>query len=186
MQNPVKNKSSAPAVALALFIAALAGTFFYVKPTWDQVVQLEAAREEKTLQRNELNAQLVSLQQLQQELQETSEVTRQATLSAVPEKLNESGLILDLSRIAKDNDMLMNAINFGIPTGASPGEVATVTISTNITGNQSSLISYLRDIEGNTRKLNVKNISVQTGETDTGISRVNFSINMEAYFQGII
>ncbi len=181
-----QNKSSAPVVALVLIIIALAGGLFYVKPTWDGVTQLEAARDEKTQQRNELNAQLVELQQVQQELQETSEVTRQTTLSAVPEKLDQHVLIRDLSKMAKENDMLMNGLNFGIPTASFAGEVAKVSITTNITGNQSSLISYLRDIEGNTRKLTVKNISVQIGETDTGISRVNFNINMEAYFQGVI
>lgn len=180
------NKSAAPMVALVLILAALAGGIFYVKPTWDSVTQLSLAREEKIVTRNELNTKLVDLQQLQQELQMTSEVTRETTLSAVPEKLDQDQLILDLSRIAKDNDMLMTGINFGIPTSSFSGEVARVTISTNITGNQSSLISYLRDVEGNTRKLTVKNISVQIGETDTGISRVNFSINMEAYFQGVI
>lgn len=179
-------KSAAPMVAMVLILFAVIGSFLYVKPTWDSVTQLAAAREEKTITRNSLNTKLVDLQQLQQELQLTSEVVRETTLSAVPEKLDQDELILDVSKIAKKNDMLMNGINFGIPTSSHPGEVAKVTVSTNITGNQSSLISYLRDVEANTRKLTVKSISVQIGETDSGISRVNFSINMEAYFQGII
>ncbi len=186
MSNSINKSSGLPIVALLLFLAAFAGGMFYVKPTWDQVSNMQAAGEEKVTERNELNSQLVELQTLQQELQGASEVTRQTTLTSIPERLEQDKLIDDLSRIASENDMLMNGINFGIPTTAFAGEVSRVSINTNVTGNQSSLLSYLKAVEGNTRKLVVKSITVQVGETDIGISRVNFNVNMEAYFQGVI
>lgn len=187
MPNNLEKKSSPfPLIALLLFLIAFAGAFFYVRPTWDEVTALENLRGEKTDDRNALNQQLVELQTLQQELQQVSEVTRETTLSAIPEKLEQDNLIKDLSRIASENDMLLNSVNFGIPTSSIGGEVATVTINANITGNQSSLISFLRDIEANSRKIIVNTVTVQIGETDVGVSRVNFSLNMEAYYQGII
>jgi len=187
MKNPLNNKSSSmPVVALLLFLVAMAGAIFYVKPTWDEVTNLDAQMVEKTDERNELNAELVELQKLQQELQESSEVTRQATLSAIPEKLEQDKLLQDLSTVATANDMILNSVNFGIPTAAFEGEVASASINANLTGNQSSLISFLRDIEGNTRKMVVNSVTVQIGETDVGITRVNFNLNMETYFQGQI
>ncbi len=186
MSNSINKSSSLPIVALLLFLAAFAGGMFYVKPTWDEVSNLQAAGEEKITERNELNSQLVELQILQQELQGASEVTRQKTLVSIPERLEQDKLINDLSKIASDNDMVMNGINFGVPTSAFEGEVSRVSINTNVTGSQSSLLSYLKAVEGNTRKLIVKSITVQVGETDIGISRVNFNVNMEAYFQGVI
>lgn len=181
-----KTKSLSSIISILLILISFALGVFYLKPTWDSSNQLSLSLNEKNDYRSQLNSKLVSLQELQQELQLSSEVSQVMTLSSIPEKLLQDQLIIDLSKIAKDNDMNMNGISFDIPTSSVAGNVSKVNLSTSITGNYSSLISYLRDIEGNSRKFTVKNISVQVGETDTGISRVNFNINMEAYFQGII
>lgn len=187
MQTYTGKKSSAlPIVALIFFLAAFAGAGLYVKPTWDDVSEKQASLNLKTEERNQLNSQLVDLQKVQQEIQTSSEVVRQKTLAAIPEKFEQDKLLEDLTKIAVDNDIIMNSISFGKAGGTVENQVVRGTVNVNLTGSQSSLLAYLRDIENNGRKILVKSISVQFGETDIGVSQVNFNLNMEVYYQGII
>jgi len=188
MANPVQNKSKFrfSLLALVLFIAAFAGAWFYVKPLWDEVSVLNQARAQAHEQKDQLNDQLQELQLLQQDLNLTSEVSRETTLTAIPEKLEQDKLINDLSDIAEKNDMVLNGVNFGVPTAGVEGEITKVSINANLNGNESSLVNFLKGVETNSRKLLVNNITVQIGETDLGLSRVNFNVNMEAYYQGTI
>lgn len=171
---------------LVLVLLLLAGGIFYTKPLWDEVSFLEAGLSEQMTERKQFADQLVSLQKIQQDLNNSTEVSRETTLASVPEKLDQDELIRELAIIASDNDIVLNGVNFGIPQNTAPGEIATVTVGANLTGNQSRLVSFLKDIEGSTRKLLVNSISVQTGTGDLGIARVNFNLSMEAYYQGTI
>lgn len=187
MNTPFAKKSSAlPIVALIFFVAAFAGAALYVKPTWDEVSIMQADLSQSTEERNQLNSQLVDLQKLQQEIQSSSEVIREKTLSAIPEKFEQDKLIADLTRIAVENDIIMNSVSFGAGGSGLENQVARASINANLTGNQSALLGFLRDIENNSRKILVNSITVQFGETDLGVSRVNFNVNMEVYYQGII
>jgi Tfp pilus assembly protein PilO len=173
-------------IALVLILVIAAAAIFYVKPLWSEVSSLEKGRDEKVVERKELNAKLTDLQKLQKELGGSSEVKKETTLLSIPEKLEQNKLIEDLSSIAKKNDMILNGISFSVPGNTLQGQVSKATLNTNLTGNETNLLGFLKDVEGNGRKLVVKNITIQVGENDLGMSRVNFNLNIETYYQGII
>lgn len=173
-------------VALVLFLVTLVAAVFWLRPSWDEVNSLSLGRDDLLNQKQQLNQKLTDLQHLQESLNAGSEVSKQTTLTAIPEKFEQDQLILDLNKIAKDNDIILNGVNFSIPSVLVPGQVSKATITSNLTGNQSQLISFLRSVENNTRKMLVKSITVQVGKTADGIGRVNFNVNIEVYFQGAI
>lgn len=173
-------------VSLIMLLFVAVGAFFYVKPLWDEVSSLDKGVVEKTETRKNLSNQLTDLQQIQKDLGGTSDIKKETTLAAIPEKLDQDKLINDLSAIAVKNDMMLNGVSFSIPGATNEGEVAKATLNANITGNETNLIGFLKDVEGNSRKLLVKNISIQVGQNELGLERVNFSVSMEAYYQGLI
>ena len=170
-------------IALGLFLLSFVGAVFYVKPNWDDLQSLKAGRDEYNQQKADLNTRLASLQQIAADLQNASEVTKETTLSQIPENFDQDKLILDLNNIAKTNDVVLNNVSFSIPTTAKKGEVNKVGISASLAGSQSELISFLKSVEGNTRKITVKSIAVQVGKSQD-INVVNFNLSMETYFQG--
>jgi Tfp pilus assembly protein PilO len=173
-------------VALILFLIALAGAIFFVKPLWDDISSLSLGRDDLFSQRSDLYTKVSDLQKIQQTLSTGSEVARETTLASIPEKLEQDKLILDLQRIASENDVILNGVSFSVPTTAVKAQISKVSINANMTANESSLIDFLRAVESNTRKILVKTITVQIGKTEEGIKRINFNVSMEAYFQGSI
>ncbi|HLG25920.1 MAG TPA: hypothetical protein VI588_04015 [Candidatus Gracilibacteria bacterium] len=180
------NKSKFSLVTLALFALAFVGGLFYTKPLWDEVGSLQKGRDDKVVQRRELNDQLVELQKVQQELNLSSEVSKETTLAAIPEKLDQDEIIRELAAISAQNDVILNGVNFAVPQAPVEGQITSSTVNGNFTGNESQLVSFLKDIEGGSRKMVVKSIAVQFGTTDLGIPRVNFNLTMETYFQGLL
>ena len=167
---------------LVVFIVFLLGGVFYVKPLWDDVGSLTLGRDDKMAQKEQLSQEVVDLQTLQQTLNTSSEVTRETTLSAIPQRFEQDKLILDLTSIAQKNDIGLNSVNFSVSTGSTE-RVKKATVNANLTGDLGSLLGFLKGVESNQRKLVVKTVAVQTGATDTGIPRVNFNVNMETYYQ---
>ena len=113
-------------------------------------------------------------------------MSKETSLSAIPEKLEEDKLITDLADISRKNDITLNGVNFGIPVNAGPGKVAKVSVNANLTGTESALVGFLRGIEANSRKLVVRSITVQLGTSDTGVTLASFNVTMETYYQGVI
>lgn len=183
---PTSRKNRYPLVALLFFLITLLAAIFYVKPLWDEVSSLSLGRDDKLNQKQTLSDQLTNLQQLQQNLTGSSEITKETTLASIPEKLEQDKLIVDLTDIALKNDIILNGVNFSISTTEIPGQVSKVGVNANLSGSESSLVSFLRGVEANRRKIIVKSITVQSGERATGVARVNFNLSMEAYYQGSI
>jgi Tfp pilus assembly protein PilO len=173
-------------MAIFLFILALAALVFYIKPSWDEVTNLSLARDEKVQQKQTLQQNLTDLQKIQEQLNATSEVNRETSLAAIPEKLEEDNLILDFANITRKNDIVLNSISFGIPVGAAEGEIQRATVNATLVGTEGDLIKFLRAVEANGRKILVKSITVQLASTETGVKLANFNISMETYFQGKI
>lgn len=176
-------------VALVVFLATLLGAIFYLKPAWEEVNSLALGRDSKLAEKQGLQQQLTDLQALQQELNASSEVSRETSLAAIPEKLEEDNLILDLAEISRKNDIVLNSVSFSTPVDAPAGQVSMATVNASLVGTESSLIGFLRAVEANSRKLLVKSISVQLAKTEktaVGSPLANFSVSMEAYYQGAI
>jgi Tfp pilus assembly protein PilO len=183
---PKVSGSSSAALPLVLFIVVLLGAVFYVKPTWDESSSLALGRDDKLQQKQQLQQKLTDLQKIQQELNQASEVSKQTSLSSIPEKLEEDKLILDLSGIALKNDIILNSVNFSVPSNAPKGKIAKSVVNANLQGTEGALIGFLRDVESNARKLNVKSITIQVGSRDAANPLSNFNVNMETYYQGEI
>jgi len=173
-------------ISFLLFLVTLLGVFFYLRPLWDEVNSLSMGRDDIMEQKTALQDKLVNLQQLQQNLNLSSEVSRETSLTAIPEKLEEDKLITDIVKVARDNDVSMNGINFGIPVSSAAGEIAKTTININLTGTESALTGFLRGIEANARKIVVNSITVQMAASEADVQLVNFNVNMETYYQGEI
>lgn len=172
-------------LALILFIVAFLGAWFYVKPQWEEVSSMGIANNELREERRSTSEKLTELQTLQQELNAASEVSKETTLAAIPETFQQDELIRELTDLAIKSDMILNSINFSIPESANAVEITRAQVNLNVTGSQSNLISYLRSLENSSRKMLVKNITVQLGEQSLG-SRVNFNLSAEVYYQGKI
>ncbi|MFO0781183.1 MAG: type 4a pilus biogenesis protein PilO [Candidatus Gracilibacteria bacterium] len=176
--SPKNQNSVLPIVLLAVVFF---GALFFVKPLWDDVGSLSLGRDDKMQQRDQLSTELQHLQTIQQSMNEASEVSRQTTLNAIPQRLDQDKLITDLTTIAKTNDIILNSVTFSI-NAASTEKIKRATMNANLTGNLSGLLDFLKGVEANARKMSVKTVSVQTGTTDTGIPRVNFNINLDTYY----
>jgi Tfp pilus assembly protein PilO len=183
---PKISGSSSAALPLIFFLVALLGAVFYVKPIWDESSSLTLGRDDKLQQKQQLQQQLTDLQKIQQELNAASEVSKQTSLSAIPQKLEEDNLILSLADVAQKNDIVLSSVNFSVPTNAPKGKIAKAVVNANLQGTEGALIGFLRGVEANARKLNVKSITIQIGSRDAANPLSNFNINMETYYQGEI
>lgn len=173
-------------VSFLLFLAVLLGVVFVVKPLWDDVNSLAMGRDEKLGQKAELQEYLTDLQLVQESLSAGTEVGRETSLAAVPERLEEDKLITEIVKIARENNVFMGGINFSIPGSSPVGEIAKAGININLTGTEGSLINFLRGIEANLRKIVVNSVSVQMASSESGVPLANFNVSMETYFQGVI
>jgi len=176
-----QHSSTFSLLTLLIFIVVLVGGLFFVKPLWDDVSNLSLGRDDKLQQQEQLTAQLQGLQQIQQNMNQSSEVSQQTALDSIPQRFEQDKLITDLTSISKANDVILNSVNFSV-SALSTDRVKRASVNANLTGDLAGLVGFLKGVESNPRKIQVKNISVQTGTTDTGIARVNFNINMETYY----
>jgi Tfp pilus assembly protein PilO len=175
-----KNKNSS-IVTLVLLVVLIAVGIFWFKPNWDDTTALkltETAREDaKVLATTELEG----LKEAQTNLAGAGEIERATILTSIPEKYEQDKLINIITEIARKNDVNIGSISFSAPL-SSQETVKTATISLSMTGGESDLLRLLKGIENSPRKMIVKNITVQFGQTE-GYERVNFSISMETFFQ---
>src|SRR5579883_2592354 len=98
-----QQSSRSSLLALLIFIVMLIGAVFYVKPLWDEVSSLSLGRDDKLQQQEQLTTQLQNLKNIQQTLNQSSEVAQQTTLDAIPQRFEQDKLISDITGIAKAN-----------------------------------------------------------------------------------
>jgi len=173
-------------LSFLILLVVVAGFFFYIKPLWDEVGSLALGRDDLVNQETALQTKLDSLKQVQQQIENGSEISRETSLTAIPEHFEEEKLMMDIVGLSRKNDVTMTGINFGIPGESAAGEVATATINLNLTGTPANLLGFLKGIEANQRKIVVNSIAVQNASAASGSILANFSLNMEAYYQGLI
>ena len=181
MTSAPQQSSQKSLISLIIFIVVLLAAVFYVKPLWDDVSSLTLGRDDKMAKKTRLEPELQNLQSIQASMGESSEVSQQTTLNAIPQRMEQDKLITDLTAIAKTNDIILNNVNFSL-NAASSEQIKRAGVNANLTGDLGGLLGFLKGVEANPRKLSVKTVSVQTGSTDTGIPRVNFNVTMDAYY----
>lgn len=185
--NSLKNSSTKHFSLFTLLLLAIAffAAVFYVKPLWDEVSTLSQARDQKASERDQLGNQVQQLQQIQQESGNVSEVTQISSLNAIPERFEQDLLVSALSSMAQGNDLVLNNVNFGV-TPNSAEKIKKASLNINVTSTFDGLISFLRALEASQRKMIVRSVTVQAGQTDSGIDQVNFNVNVETYYQDTI
>lgn len=173
------NKSSI--ASLLLVLAVIAVGLFWFKPNWDEQSALKVTEKARETDKAAVETTLKGLQEAQANLAGASEITQQTVLASIPEKLEQDRLIDQISKIAKDNDVNLSSISFSIPLN-SVELIKKATINLSMTGGEDDLLRLLKGLENNPRKLVVKSVTVQFGQTE-GIKRVNFNVSLDAYFQ---
>lgn len=177
----MKKDNKSPIVSLVLVLAVIAVGLFWFKPNWDEQSALKVTEQARANEKAGIEATLKGLQDAQANLAGASEITQQTVLASIPEKLEQNNLIDQISKIAKDNNVNLSSISFSIPVN-SVEVIKKTTINLSMTGGEDDLLRLLRGLENNPRKLVVKSVTVQFGQTE-GIARVNFNISMDAYYQ---
>ncbi|KKP36288.1 MAG: hypothetical protein UR27_C0022G0003 [Candidatus Peregrinibacteria bacterium GW2011_GWA2_33_10] len=199
-----KRKSTGILPAL-LFIIIVLSFVFYVIPMKDQVKTLNQQIVEQEIEAEKVTAKLDELEAFYEQLPANSAIIAKQ----IPTDLKESQLILLMEEIASLNGISFSSLGFG-PGGREPGAVSPVKISASFTGSYESLISFLQALEKTKeRKFVVRSISVSLSDpeslnpdnsnpVDPKINDgtdgkylekplyTSFSIDLEAYYQGVI
>lgn len=141
--------------------------------------------------KQELNALQQNVGQIERKLQETkktetateagvSEIDRKELDRAIPAALEQDTLITDINRMTKEADISFNALTFNLQESSSLG---TVSISAGFQGTQGNITRFLKMIEGNPRKLVVKNAGVSRAAETTGLPLVNLNLTLQAFYR---
>ena len=178
-----KTKNSSLISLLLLLVLLVVGLFWF-KPNFDEVNALRANEQAKEEVKKATEATLQSLKDAQANLEQAGEINRETVLVAIPENYEQDKLITTINEIASKNTVNIGSISFTVPFSANTAQegVRKSTISVSLTGDEDDLLKFLRGIENSSRKMIVKGITVQYGQT-SGLERINFSITMETYFQ---
>ncbi|PKL37068.1 hypothetical protein CVV38_04255 [Candidatus Peregrinibacteria bacterium HGW-Peregrinibacteria-1] len=176
-------KSFSMMLGVLLVLAALAGYLFYLKGVSSEVDSLKneikVGSERVTL----LKAELDNYKETESILNVTSDVAKELALSAIPLRLEQDEIIRDVMTISRSNDIELNSISFSKGSTEHEG-VNSLRINAGFEGNYPDLIAFLRGLESNERFFRVNSTSVQVQNSDgVGLSRVMFSLSIEAYFQ---
>ncbi len=174
------NKATA-LINLVLLVGILAAIFYWTLPVFQQAGTLKANLTAKEQEKTDLEKRIQEVQKIQLEQANSSEVAQQTELNAIPNELNQSQIINDLNALASKNAVNINSISFSIPV-QSKEQVKKATINLTLSAAPRDLLTFLRGIENNSRKILVKTITVQVGQASE-VERVNFNISMETYFQ---
>lgn len=174
-------KNSSSLISLLLLIGLVAVGIFWFKPNLDVAADLKVTEMAREQEKTQLEQELKTLQEAQVNLSGAGEIEQQTVLTAIPENYEQDKLINIITEIARKNDVNIGSISFSIPF-SSTDVIKKGTISISMTGNENDLQRLLKGLENSPRKLVVRSITVQLGQTE-GLERVNFSISLETYFQ---
>lgn len=153
-------------VSIILFVVVIVGTIFYVLPLNKKYEALFAENTVEKAKLVEHQKQLKELQDIQKTLGKTAESQEgvKQLLAVVPQNIDQSGLIEDFHKIAESQNIIYSTLSFGKQRSAAEG-VSVVTVNASFEGDYDDLRSFLKALEVNNRKLIVKNLGVQIGDT---------------------
>lgn len=163
-------------IALVLIIVSIVGIFMFILPGFETLNSNKEKLEQKMDEANVLKEQLSGLIDTQSQFV-GGEVSSNEALNFIPNNVEQDVIVKTLAKITDDSDVDMNSLSFGLGRDEDVG-VNTVTISTNISGSQNALNSFLQRLESSARKFQVNTINVQ----DLEGGAQNMSLNIEAYY----
>ncbi len=165
-------------IAVILLAVTVVGVLFFVNPMQVELDDLQAELDEKETTVTELTDQVAELEAMRDELG-TSGVSEEKLLLQVPDDVDQSGLITDLSELAEEAGVELHGMSFSMVEGAESGVIS---VSASFDGDYEDLVSFLETVEDNTRKITVDSISVQLSE-ESSVAHASFGLLMEAYYQ---
>lgn len=177
----MNKKNNSAVISLLLLLALVAVGIFWFRPNFDEVNALKVTEQARQNDIDQLNQTLNTLKATQANLAAGTEIDQQAVLAAIPERFQQDQLIIDINDISQKNGVNIGSISFSAPMNSQEA-VKKATINISMTGDQDALMRLLKGLENNARKMVVKSITVQYGQTE-GVSRINFNVSLETYFQ---
>lgn len=163
-------------VGSLFLIAAVLLFFFHTRP---------AARQNSELQ-NQLDQLAAAVQTLEEKSPAglsggaVSEVELKELDNAIPETLEQDGIIIDLNTIAKTANVSFNALTFNLQKQT---DLPAVNISAGFQGSSADIIRFLKMLEVNPRKFLVKEAGVSHSESAGGIDLANLNLTLQAFYR---
>lgn len=160
-----------------LFIAALVLLFFFhTRPAQQEFKQLSEAFSKAQQETASLQGKRASLTPKGT----LSEVEQKELGQAIPETIQQSGIIIDLNRISKSTDVALNVLTF---TNQKSEQLKTLAISASFQGTPANITRFLKLVEVNPRKLLVKDAGVSRSETAGGLNLMNLNVTLQAFYR---
>ncbi len=175
------NKRKNALINLVLTVILLAVLFGWTMPVQGEISSEREDLNARIAEKTDLQERLNELKGAEGDLSGATEIQRSRVLDTIPLRMEQDELIKQLYEIADDHQVTINSVSFGIPINSQDG-IKTSTVNLSLSAEKQDLLTFLADIETNTRKLVVNSITVQYGEVE-GIERINFNLSMETYFQ---
>ena len=168
-------------VSIILILIVVFGGIFLLKPFRSDVASLNETVQAKEAELNEVETEYNDLEALSEEA-EITEKGIQDFLNKIPADLEQDILIKNIYEIAEDNDIILNAISFGVSENPLT-QVNSVSMSASFIGDYNDLVKFLEGLEENSREIHVKTINVQVLDEKDNIQRINFNLTLESFYQ---
>lgn len=163
-------------IAILFLIAAILLLIFHTVPANRKLsnIKAEIAKAEKKLvQIEKEKASGVAANGL-------TEVDVKTLEQAIPSKMKQDELILDLSRITQKAEISFNALSFTLDQKDS---LPAITVSAGFVGTPDNLMKFLKMLETSQRKIIVKSASVSRGEKVGDQQFANMTLSLQTFYQ---
>lgn len=168
-------------IAFLLIVLVVVGAVYGIQPLKSRDEALKTQKTDLSLRNEQLKAEVVTLEAAKKELEGLTEVRKAELFGAIPLKLAQDQLLTDLNRLGKDHNMSLQNVSFGL--GEAVSGLKKVTMNANFIGIYADLVEFLKALEENPRKMVVRSISVQVSKGEKSPASVNFSLQVEAFYQ---
>jgi hypothetical protein len=169
--------------AIVLIALGVSVYFFALEPFRSEANSLQVSFEQKQTELTETQNKISNYTKLQSELEATSQVKQTTALNAIPLKYDQDTLITTLTEKTAAHSMSLSSISFGQGIQNDMG-IYSATLTASLSGDYQRLITFLKAMENEIqRKILIKSISVELGESLGSLTEVRFNLNMETFYQ---
>ncbi len=163
-------------VGTLLLATAVVIFFLYARPL--QVKQQELASSISALEKEVGNGQ--SAAAALPPAGSVSEVEQKDLNQAIPGKLEQDVIIANINTMAKTADVNLNGLQFSLQKS---GNIPAIAISGSFQGAAANINRFLKLVEGNPRKLVIKDASVALSESVGGLELINLTVTLQAFYR---
>lgn len=181
------NKNVFYVLPVLAILAVIAIGLLFVQPKYNEIVDLNAKKQEELDKQEKMTTKLRTLSQL--ESQKTDLQARLQNLAiAVPNQKEIPGLIIALQKIAQASDVELQAIQLTPGVLLNDPSVTNKTapelpIVINFKGNYDAIKTFLGRVYKAKRLLNMSVLALNTSAAAGEEGQITANLNMTAYFQ---